>query len=103
MHRFTLSVLLVATLFLSGCAFWRGFKAGVTGEPLTPEVVSTQTEVGEQAGNILKESAPYLPSPWREIVVAIIASVTGWGAAKRDEAKKEEFVWIEEEEEEVTE
>lgn len=92
MHRFTLSVLLVATLFLSGCAFWRGFKAGVTGEPLTPEVVSTQTEVGEQAGNILKESTPYLPSPWREIVVAIIASVTGWGAAKKDISNKYELV-----------
>lgn len=99
MHRYILSIVLVSTLFLSGCAFWKGFKAGITGEPLTPEVVSTQTEVGEQVGVGLKEAAPFLPSPWREIVVAIIASVTGWGAAKKDEANKAEYVYVEETEE----
>lgn len=97
MHRFTVSVLLVLVLTLSGCAFWKGFKAGITGEELTAETISTTTEVGVVTGEQLKEVAPYFPSPWREILVAVIAAVTGWGAATREQKdnkdKQEEGSW----------
>lgn len=82
MRRFGLSVLLISVLLLSGCAFWNGFKAGITGEELTPAVVSTTTQAGEFAAENLRKVIPYFPSPWREILIAVVAALTGWGAAQ---------------------
>ena len=87
MHRVILSILLVSILLLSGCAFWKGFKAGITGEELNPDVITTTVDTGAVAGETLKKSIPYFPSPWREILVACVAAVTGWGAASTKEEK----------------
>lgn len=77
--RLLLVVVLVSTL--SGCAFWDGFQRGVTGAD--PVAVATVEVAGEAAGYAVVDSVSFFPSPWKEILIALLSGVTGWSAATR--------------------
>lgn len=77
--RLLLIVVLVSTL--SGCAFWDGFQRGITGTD--PVSTTTVEHAGEAAGYAVVDSVGFLPSPWREILIAALSAVTGWTAAAR--------------------
>ena len=77
--RIILIAVLVATL--SGCAFWDGFQRGITGED--PVAAATVEAAGEAAGYAVVDSVGFFPSPWKEILIALISGVTGWSAATR--------------------
>jgi len=78
MHRWQINLLLIPILVLliSGCAFWDGFTRVLTDE------ASLET-AGEYTGQVVRDSVPLLPSPWREIVVGCLAAVTGWVASAK--------------------
>jgi len=69
-----LVVLLLVTI--SGCAFWDGFTRVISDE------ASLET-AGEFTGQVVRDSVPLLPSPWREIIVGCLAGVVGWMASAR--------------------
>ena len=75
--------LFVVLLLLSGCAFWEGFERGITGKDLP-----ALENIGEATGGVVVDSVNFLPSPWREIVIAFISCLTGWTAAKMKEENK---------------
>lgn len=72
-------LVLLLILLVSGCAFWDGFTRGVSGGG-GEKLLDT---AGEVTGNVVRESVPLIPSPWREIVVGCLAGITGWVASAR--------------------
>ncbi len=74
--------LLVATL--SGCAFWDGFRRGITGQSPV-EAPTILDAAGQTTGYAIVDTAVFFPSPWREVLIALISGVTGWAAATRKE------------------
>jgi len=82
--RIILIAVLVATL--SGCAFWDGFQRGITGED--PVAAASIEAAGEAAGYAVVDSVGFFPSPWREILIALLSGVTGWSAATRKGKEK---------------
>jgi len=71
----------VLVVTLSGCAFWDGFTRGLSGGESSATV--TVESVGEVAGYAVVDSVDFFPSPWKEILIALISGVTGWSAATR--------------------
>jgi len=71
-------LLLMVTLLviISGCAFWDGFTRGLTDSP-------GLEASGRVTGNVVRDSVPLLPSPWREIAVGCLAGAAGWLAKAR--------------------
>ena len=78
MHRWQTSVLLITILVLliSGCAFWDGFTRVLSDE-------ANLETAGEYTGQVVRDSVPLLPSPWREIIVGCLSAVTGWVASAK--------------------
>lgn len=76
-------LVLILVITLTGCAMWEGFERGITGQDPTGE--GTLSHVGEAAGYAAVNAVEFLPSPWREILVALISGATGWAAAARKE------------------
>ena len=77
--KFALILFLLVTL--TGCAMWEGFERGITGQDPTGE--GTLSHVGEAAGYAATNVVEFLPSPWRELLVALISGATGWVASAR--------------------
>jgi hypothetical protein len=82
--KFVLVLFLFATM--SGCAFWDGFQRGITGED--PVAAASIEVAGEAAGYAVVDSVGFFPSPWREILIALLSGVTGWSAATRKGKEK---------------
>ena len=76
-------IILIAVLVftLTGCAFWDGFQRGISGED--PVAAASIEAAGEAAGYAVVDSVGFFPSPWREILIALLSGVTGWSAATR--------------------
>ena len=84
LNHVLLLLLLVATI--SGCAFWDGFQRGITGSD--PVAATSVEDAGQAAGYAVVDSVHFFPSPWREILIALISGATGWAASARKEEKK---------------
>ena len=82
-------MMLVSLLALSGCAWSEGFLQGVS-DPKGEASKQAGEEVGRAVGTVLENAAPALPSPWRELVLAVLGVLAGlFGRAAREQKEKD--------------
>tara|TARA_R110000824_G_scaffold75309_4_gene191226 strand:- start:7070 stop:7354 length:285 start_codon:yes stop_codon:yes gene_type:complete len=85
MKLVSISLLLFVITTLSGCAFWDGFTRGIaSGDPV---IAASVEGAGHASGAALVESVRFFPSPWREILIALISGATGWATARKEKEK----------------
>jgi len=84
--RILRSVILVAVVgfALGGCAQLDRWGLAASGEDIDGPGLDSKEE---RAVNVAEKGAPYLPSPWREVIIGLLGGLTAFTYAKKSQKK----------------
>lgn len=82
-------ILSILAFSISGCAWTQGFLGGVADPAGSASLVAGEA-VGAVVGNVAEEIVPILPSPWRELLLAVLGLIAGFFGKVAADKKKEE-------------